>query len=127
MTGTGTALLWPSIPTTIIGFGLAGLGIATLIPSAFHAADEVPGLWPGAGITVAAFLLRIGFLLGPPVIGLIADASSIRLGLVLVPLGGLIILLTSGILDARRTPDQAQERYIPGLDADRPATVSDER
>jgi MFS family permease len=102
MTGTGTALLWPSIPTTVIGFGLAGFGIATLIPAAFHAADEVPGLWPGAGITVAAFLLRIGFLLGPPVIGLIADASSIRLGLVLVPIAGLVILLTSGILDTGR-------------------------
>jgi MFS family permease len=110
MTGSGTALLWQSVPTTVIGFALAGFGIATLIPAAFHAADEVPGLSPGAGITVAAFLMRIGFLAGPPLIGVIADASSIRLGLTLVPLAGLIILLTSGILDARRTHGPAAER-----------------
>ena len=51
---------------------------------------------------MAAFLLRIGFLASPPVIGVVADAASIRLGLVLVPLAGLVILLTSGILDTGR-------------------------
>ncbi|RBM18420.1 MFS transporter [Streptomyces sp. PT12] len=102
VTGMGAALLWPSVPSTLAGFALAGLGIATLIPAAFHAADEIPGLWPGAGITVTAFLLRIGFLLSPPLVGVVADASSIRLGLVVVPLAGLVILLTSGILEGRR-------------------------
>ncbi|ARQ67925.1 MFS transporter [Streptomyces marincola] len=102
--GMGTALLWPSVPSTVVGFGLAGLGIATLIPAAFHAADEIPGLWPGAGITVTAFLLRVGFLLSPPLVGVIADAESIRAGLLVVPLAGLVILLTSGILEGRRPP-----------------------
>ncbi|KAB8164659.1 MFS transporter [Streptomyces sp. 3MP-14] len=105
LVGMGVALLWPSVPTTVLGFGLCGIGIATIIPAAFHAADEIPGLWPGAGITVAAFLLRVGFLVSPPVIGLIADAESIRLGLVLVPVAGLALLATSGILDTRRTDD----------------------
>ncbi|WP_049568559.1 MFS transporter, partial [Streptomyces sp. SBT349] len=104
VTGMGSALVWPSVPSTVVGFGLAGLGIATLIPAAFHAADEIPGLWPGAGITITAFLLRIGFLISPPVVGLVADASSIRLGLVVVPLAGLVILLTSGILEGRPAP-----------------------
>jgi MFS family permease len=101
VTGMGVALLWPSVASTVIGFGLAGLGIATLIPAAFHAADEIPGLWSGAGITVTAFLLRVGFLLSPPVVGLLADAESIRLGLVIVPLAGLIVLLSSGVLSPR--------------------------
>ncbi len=99
--GMSVALLWPSVPSTIVGFGMAGLGVATLIPAAFHAADEIPGLWPGAGITVISFLCRVGFLVSPPVVGLIADASSIRLGLIVVPLAGLAILLTSGVLDSR--------------------------
>ncbi|MBL1066586.1 MFS transporter [Streptomyces sp. 7-21] len=105
LAGMGTALLWPSVPATVAGFGLAGLGIATLIPAAFHAADEIPGLWPGAGITITAFLTRVGFLLSPPLVGLVADASSIRLGLAIVPLAGLVILLTSGILDPRPRGD----------------------
>ena len=89
-------------------------------------ADEIPGLSPGAGITVTAFLLRIGFLASPPVIGVIADASSIRLGLVLVPIAGMVILLTSGILDTgRATPARSEvEPAGPGVEptaADGPA------
>ncbi|TDC61329.1 MFS transporter [Streptomyces hainanensis] len=109
VTGMGAALLWPSVPSTIVGFGLAGLGIATLIPAALHAADEVPGLSPGVGISVAAFLMRIGFLVSPPVVGLIADAHSIRLGLTVVPLAGLVILLTSRVLDTGHRPAPAGE------------------
>ena len=120
--GMGTALLWPTVATTVAGFGLAGLGIATLIPAAFHAADEIPGLWPGAGITVAAFLLRIGFLASPPVIGLIADASSIRMGLFLVPAAGLVILLTSGMLDGTRRPPEDSAGVAPRGD---PARAGD--
>ncbi|MDT0343542.1 MFS transporter [Streptomyces litchfieldiae] len=101
VTGMGAALLWPSVPSTVVGFGLAGLGVATLIPAAFHASDEIPGLWPGAGITVTSILMRMGFLLSPPLVGVIADAESIRLGLVIVPLAGLVILLTSGVLKSR--------------------------
>ncbi|MGP4110357.1 MFS transporter [Streptomyces sp. 4N509B] len=110
LVGMGTALLWPTVPTTVLGFGLAGFGIATLIPAAFHAADEIPGLWPGAGITIIAFLMRVGFLLSPPVVGVIADASSIRLGLLVVPLAGVTILLTSGILDGRRSREVASRK-----------------
>lgn len=116
--GMGTALAWPTVATTVVGFALAGLGIATLIPAAFHAADEIPGLRPGAGITVAAFLLRLGFLASPPVIGLIADASSIRTGLVLVPLAGLVILLTSGILDGTRRRTQEPATPAPVFSTD---------
>ncbi|RKN41663.1 MFS transporter [Streptomyces hoynatensis] len=105
--GMGAALLWPSTASTIVGFGLSGLGIATLIPAAFHAADELPGLWPGAGITVTAFLMRVGFLLSPPVVGVIADAHSIRLGLLVVPVAGLLVLAASGSLAPRAAPRPA--------------------
>ncbi|MDT0317309.1 MFS transporter [Streptomyces millisiae] len=118
--GMGAALLWPSVPSTVVGFGLAGLGIATLIPAALHAADEVPGLWPGAGISVAAFLLRIGFLVSPPVVGLIADAHSIRLGLAVVPVAGLVILATARVLDTRRQP-AAEAGVAPGAEDARAA------
>lgn len=111
--GMGVALLWPSVPSTIAGFGCAGLGIATLIPSAYHAADEIPGLWPGAGLTVTAFLCRIGFLASPPVVGLIADATSIRLGLLVVPAAGLLVLLSAGVLDAGPAASAAPRAYPP--------------
>jgi MFS family permease len=103
--GMGAALVWPSVPATVAGFALCGLGIATLIPAAYHAADEIPGLPAGAGLTVGAFLARVGFLISPPIVGIVADAHSIRLGLALVPLAGVLILATSGILAPRRAAE----------------------
>jgi hypothetical protein len=35
-----------SVPATLVGFALAGLGVATLVPAAVHTADELPGLAP---------------------------------------------------------------------------------
>ncbi|MER7083608.1 MFS transporter, partial [Saccharopolyspora kobensis] len=94
----GGALLWPSIPTAITGFALAGWGIATIIPAGFNAADAVPGLPPGAGLAIVGWLYRFGVLAGPPVVGLLADAVSLRLGLVVVPVAGLLIVLLAGRL-----------------------------
>jgi MFS family permease len=97
----GLALAFPTVPGTIVGFGLAGLGVATLIPAAMHAADELPGLPTGAGLTVVSWLLRIGFLVSPPVVGLVADATSLRAGLLVVPLAGLVIIAGAGALPRR--------------------------
>ena len=102
--GMGTALLFPSIPLTIVGFGLAGLGVATLVPAAMHSADELPGLRPGTGLTVISWLLRLGFLLSPPIVGAVADASSLRVGLIVVPLAGILTLLASPVLPRRVPP-----------------------
>jgi hypothetical protein len=33
----------------LVGFALAGLGVATLIPAVYQAADELPGLPHGLG------------------------------------------------------------------------------
>ena len=104
LAGMGLALSFPTIIGTVIGFGLAGLGVATLIPAAMHAADELPGLRAGAGLTIVSWLLRLGFLLSPPVVGAIADASSLRLGLVVVPLAGLLVILFARVLSPRPQP-----------------------
>lgn len=87
--GLGTALALPSVPTTLAGFALAGLGVATLVPAAYSAADELPGLRPGVGLALVNVLLRIGFLVVPPLIGLVADATSLRAALLAVVAAGL--------------------------------------
>jgi MFS family permease len=87
--GMGLALAFPSVLSTLAGLALAGLGVATLIPAVFHAADELPGLPRGLGLAVSNWLLRIGFLVSPLLIGFLADAISLRVALVTVVLGGL--------------------------------------
>ncbi|WP_024285947.1 MFS transporter [Cellulomonas sp. KRMCY2] len=101
--GMGVALAVPTVLGTVVGFGLAGLGVATLIPAAMHAADELPGFRRGTGLTIVSWLLRVGFLVSPPVVGAIADASSLRLGLLVVPAAGLLVMVSSRVLSGRVT------------------------
>ncbi|MEU0739004.1 MFS transporter [Streptomyces sp. NPDC006134] len=100
--GMGLALAVPTVPGTILGFAAAGLGVATLVPAAMHEADELPGLKPGSGLTVVSWLMRLGFLLSPPAVGLVADATTLRLGLLVVPLAGALVILLAGVLRTRR-------------------------
>ncbi|WP_396928662.1 MFS transporter [Mycolicibacterium sp.] len=100
--GMATALAFPSIPGTIAGFAAAGFGSATLVPGAMHAADELPGLRAGTGLTALTWLMRVGFLGSPILVGAIADAASLRVGLVTVPAAGLLTVLLARALSPRR-------------------------
>ncbi|MEU6779378.1 MFS transporter [Nonomuraea angiospora] len=101
--GMGAALAMPSVPAALAGFALAGLGVATLVPAAMHTADELPGLPAGAGLTIVSWLLRGGFLLSPPLVGFVADLTSLRVGLLSVVLAGAVTFVLARVL-VNRTP-----------------------
>lgn len=96
--GTGLTLTSPAVSTALIGFALVGLGGATLIPAVYHAADELPGLPSGRGLAVANWLLRIGFLLPPLLVGVLADLTSLRIALLTVVIAGCGIVLLARFL-----------------------------
>jgi MFS family permease len=100
--GMGCALAFPNVPGTIAGFAAAGLGVATLIPAAMHGADQLPGLRPGTGLTAVTWLMRVGFFGAPLIVGVIADATSLRVGLLSVPVAGVVVMALAGALSARR-------------------------
>jgi MFS family permease len=90
------ALAVPSITTTIVAFGLVGAGIGTLIPGAMRAADRL--LAGGMGLMLVGTVLRIALLVVPPLVGVIADASSLRAALLVMPAGALLVVLLSRAL-----------------------------
>jgi MFS family permease len=96
--GMGAALAVPTVGTTLAGFALAGLGVATLVPAAMHTADELPGLPNGTGLTIVSWLLRAGLLLSPPVVGFVADLTSLRVGLLSVVLAGATTFILARVL-----------------------------
>lgn len=100
--GMGAALAFPSVPGTIAGFAAAGLGVATAVPAAMRAADELPGLRAGTGLTILTWLMRVGFLGAPLIVGVVADAASLRVGLLSVVVAGVSLLALSGVLAGRR-------------------------
>jgi MFS family permease len=87
--GLGAALVIGHPIAAIAGFASVGFGVANLIPIAFRAAGALPGLTPGQGIAAVGTAGYLGFLAGPPLIGLAAHAVDLRsaLGIVAVALG----------------------------------------
>ncbi|WP_304502271.1 MFS transporter [Brachybacterium sp. FME24] len=99
--GMTFALLLPSPVTAMIGFAAAGWGVATLFPAAYRAADDMPGVPHGVGITVVGWFARLGFFVTPPLIGALADALTLRYALWMMPVYALGILVFSGVLSTR--------------------------
>lgn len=100
--GMGAALAFPSMPAAIAGFAAAGFGVATLIPAAMQRADELPGLKRGTGLTAVTWLMRVGFVFAPMIVGAIADAFSLRAGLLTVPVAGAVVIALAGVLKKTR-------------------------
>ncbi|MEO5593555.1 MAG: MFS transporter [Chitinophagaceae bacterium] len=67
--------------TAIAGFSLVGIGYACVVPILFSAAANVPGISPAVGISSIASGGLIGFLVGPSVIGLVAEKINLAAGL----------------------------------------------
>ena len=87
--GLGLSLLFGNPLAAIVGFGCVGLGLANLVPVLFSAAGRTPGVAPGTGIAAVATLGYLGWLAGPPVIGLLAELITLAgaLGVVAAALG----------------------------------------
>ncbi len=94
------ALAVPSPALTVAAFGVAGLGIGTLIPASLRMVDAIPGLSPGMGLTLVGLVNRAGILVMPPIIGAVADAAGLRVALGAVPLAAAVVVLLTPVLSA---------------------------
>jgi len=74
-----------------IGFALVGAGLAPVAPILFNAATRVPGVSRAAAIASVTSVGYSGFMIGPPLIGSIATATSLTMALG-------VVVLASGLL-----------------------------
>jgi MFS family permease len=84
--GLGAALAIGNPIAGIIGFGLLGVGLASIIPMVFSAAGNQPGLSAGTAVATVSAVGWIGFMIGPPLIGQVAGHSSLSIALIVFPL-----------------------------------------
>ncbi len=68
----------PVVSLAVVGFSLAGLGLAAVVPSLFRAASRAPGLASGVGIAAVTSSGYLGFLAGPPALGFLAEEAGLR-------------------------------------------------
>ena len=102
--GIAAALLSSKPAVAVAGFACLGAGLSTMIPTVFRAAGAA-GSSPGAGIAAVSTVGYGAFLVGPPAIGFLADATSLPLALsLLVGLCALIALLAGATAPAAEPP-----------------------
>lgn len=92
LVGAGGLALVVAVATplaTVLGCALTGLGISILFPLAIRAA-AVRADPPGADLAAVMSVGYVGFLVGPPVVGLVAGAADLRIALI-VPLALCVV------------------------------------
>lgn len=83
---------------SIVAFTCLGAGLAGIFPAVARAAGTTPGVEAALGVAAVSTTGYVGFLAGPPVIGGLAQATSLPVALGLLPaLCGLAALLASAV------------------------------
>ena len=85
------AVLFPYLVTATIGFLLVGFGVSSVIPLVYSVAGKSKVLSAGTALAAVSTIGFLGFLIGPPMIGLIAGATSLRVSFFIIALMGLCI------------------------------------
>jgi len=84
----------------MLGFAVVGMGLATIVPILYNAATRVPGVSRAAAIASVSSIGYVGFMIGPPIIGAVAHATTLT-----IAMGTLIVACAILIVGARRVPE----------------------
>jgi predicted MFS family arabinose efflux permease len=91
--GFAAGLLAGTVPAAIAGFAALGLGMAGVVPTLFRASADQPGVPTGPALAAVSSLGYLGFLAGPPLIGTVAQLTSLPLACGLLVVAGLLVFL----------------------------------
>jgi len=97
-TGLLMAILLPYMVSATIGCLLVGFGVSCVVPMVFALAGRSTTMSPGLALTSVSSISFFGFLVGPPVIGFIAQAANLRWSFTFIALMGLGTTLMAGLL-----------------------------
>ena len=95
------ALLLPYPAAALTGFTLMGLGLANMMPVMFAAAARVKGIHAAEGLAHVAGIAYVGLLIGPVIIGGVAQATTLPTGLSVVAVCAAIIAVAGPKVLAR--------------------------
>jgi MFS family permease len=90
-----------TLPTALLGYVCMGIGYSALVPLAFSRAAADPVIPPGQAIASVATLGYGALLIGPPVIGFLAELASLRVSLACA---GVLALLVAVLATNLRRP-----------------------
>ena len=89
------AVLLPHLYTAILGFLLVGAGVSAVVPLVYSVAGKSKVMSPGVALAAVSTIGFFGFLMGPPLIGFVAAATSLRISFTIIALMGLSIAVVA--------------------------------
>jgi len=103
--GLGLGLFAAHPVAAMLGFGALGVGIANIFPIVLSAAGRMPGLGTAPAIAAMTTMGYSGFLVGPPLIGFLAELVTLPVALAVVVLLCALIALLAGTIVPAASPD----------------------
>ena len=92
-TGMMIAVLFPTIVTATIGFLIVGFGVSSIIPLMYSTAGKVKEVASGIAIATVSGIGFFGFIMGPPLIGYIAQLAGLQYSFAVIAVLGIGITL----------------------------------
>jgi MFS family permease len=112
--GFGAALLLSAPAAALVGFACLGAGMSSVVPIVFRAAGQVPGMASGVSLSAVSSIGYLGFVIGPPAIGGIAELVGLPGALaVLVALAAAVAALAPTTAPRAATPAPAEQEAVP--------------
>jgi MFS family permease len=105
--GLGLAVAIPVQVIGVFGFGCLGAGLACIAPQVFSAAGNRNPARAGQALARVAGMGYAGFLVGPVVIGGVAQVSSLRWALIVPVVLTVFVAVSAVALGTRRAPTGA--------------------
>ena len=87
-----TAVLLPYQISACAGFALVGLGVSCIVPLVFSIAGKIQGANTGQSLAAVSTIGYFGFLLVPPLVGFIAQATNLRWSFALIAMMSAVII-----------------------------------
>lgn len=88
--GMSIALIFQHPISVVIGFGITGLGLSTIVPLIYSEAGHSKTMSAGVALAAITTVGMAGFLIGPVLIGYLSEFSSLRIALSSIMLLGLL-------------------------------------
>lgn len=76
--GMMTSVVFPQFIVCTLAFMLVGIGVACNVPSIYSIAGQNKNVPSGVALAMVSSISYLGFLMGPPLIGYIAEVFSLR-------------------------------------------------
>lgn len=97
-TGMILSVVFPDFWVCTAAFMLVGIGVACNVPTVYSLAGQNKKIPSGVALAMVSSISYLGFLMGPPMIGYIAEIFNLQYSFGLIAFFGLFMLLMSSRL-----------------------------